>query len=159
MLKLTDSIKKAESVLKVTSPAFGDRGEIPVKFTKDGLNISPPLRIKKVPNGTACLAIIMDEMESAVSRRIHWLVWNIPLTHHINEHHIRDVQGVNDFGGISYTGPSVSKGLHHYHIRVYALDQLLEAAPGANYQELTQAMKGHVLGTGTLTGYYKGKLQ
>ncbi|SEL39147.1 phospholipid-binding protein, PBP family [Chitinophaga rupis] len=159
MLKLTDDIKKAESVLNVTSPAFGDRGEIPVKFTKDGLNVSPPLRIKRVPHGTACLAIIMDEMEAAENRRIHWLVWNIPLTHHINEHHIRDVQGMNDFGGISYAGPGAPKGLHHYHISVYALDQPLELAPGANYQELKQAMEGHVLGTGTLTGYYKSKLQ
>lgn len=155
MLKLTDNIQKAEAVLKVTSPAFGDRCEIPVKFTSDGVNISPPLRIKKIPSGTTHLAIIMDEMESAASRHIHWLVWNIRLTHHINEHYILDAQGVNDFGGISYAGPSVSKGLHHYHIRVYALDQRLELAPGANYQELKQAMEGHVLGTGTLTGYYK----
>lgn len=143
--------------ISISSPVFEDKEAIPVKFTREGANISPPLKIKGIPQAAACLAIIMDASEAPVNTFTHWLVWNIPVKHHINEHYTSDLQGVNDLGTISYTGPGEPRGLHHYHFRIFALDRLLNLQPGANRQELEAAMAGHILGSGVLTGYYKSK--
>ena len=50
----------SERAMKITSTAFADGESIPVKYTCDGENVSPPLRIGGIPEGTRSLAIIAD---------------------------------------------------------------------------------------------------
>ena len=45
----------------------------------------------------------------------------------------------------------------HRWIRVYALDSVLDLAPGATKEDLLGAMEGHVLGTGELAGERVGR--
>jgi phosphatidylethanolamine-binding protein (PEBP) family uncharacterized protein len=53
--------------------------------------------------------------------------------------------------------PPKGHGVHHHHLRVYALDQAVALRPGATKEELLAAMKGHVLGMGELAGTYERK--
>ena len=41
--------------------------------------------------------------------------------------------------------PPEGHGVHHYHFRLYALDEQLSLQPGANKDELLAAMRDHVL--------------
>ena len=48
-------------VLNLTSSAFKNEEFIPDKFTCDGRNISPPLRIDSIPAEVKSLALIVDD--------------------------------------------------------------------------------------------------
>jgi len=50
--------------------------------------------------------------------------------------------------------PPPGHGTHHYHFVLYALDQVLDLAPGANKAALQKAMKGRVLAEARLMGTY-----
>jgi phosphatidylethanolamine-binding protein (PEBP) family uncharacterized protein len=45
--------------------------------------------------------------------------------------------------------------VHTYNFRLYALDYELNLPDGYNKQNLLQAMEGHILATGLLTGNYQ----
>src|SRR5262245_59361229 len=49
------------SRIDVTSPAFGQGERIPVKFTPEGENVSPPLRWSDVPSQTRELVLIVED--------------------------------------------------------------------------------------------------
>ena len=48
--------------LKLTSPAFENKGTLPIQFTCEGEGISPPLNWTGIPEGTQSLVVIMDHM-------------------------------------------------------------------------------------------------
>ena len=141
--------------LKITSPAFENNQPIPSKFTCDGKNISPPLEVEHIPNEAKCLALIVDDPDAPIATWAHWLVWNIPLTHHIKENSIHGIEGVNDFERKNYGGPCPPSGTHRYFFKVYALDELLKLSPNARKADLEKAMSGHIIGFGELIGTYK----
>ncbi|MBX9781707.1 MAG: YbhB/YbcL family Raf kinase inhibitor-like protein [Chitinophagaceae bacterium] len=142
-------------LLKITSAAFKERELIPVAYTCDGKNINPPLDIEDIPEETKCLALIVDDPDAPVNTWVHWLVWNIPVTHHIKENEVHGVEGTNDFQQYKYGGPCPPSGTHRYFFKVYALDTLLDLKPGSKKNELEKAMSNHILAFGTLTGLYK----
>src|SRR6476620_3326731 len=65
--------------ISVTSPAFRDGEPIPKKYTKDGENISPPLKRSSGPSGTTGYIVIVEDPD-AVKKvpALHWLVYRIP---------------------------------------------------------------------------------
>jgi Raf kinase inhibitor-like YbhB/YbcL family protein len=154
---MADSKAPATRQLLVTSSAFPGSGPIPEKYSCNGAGINPPLDIKGIPPGAASLALIMYDPDAPVAAWAHWLVWNIPVCHHIKENYIPVVQGMNDFGRTSYNSPCQNKGSHRYHFHIYALDCLLSLLPGASRDELERAMEGHIMASGGLTGYYTQK--
>ncbi|MEI6946379.1 YbhB/YbcL family Raf kinase inhibitor-like protein [Paraflavisolibacter sp. H34] len=141
--------------LKVSSTAFTSIGIIPSKYTCDGANINPPLDIEGIPDDTASLALIVDDPDAPSGTFTHWLLWNIPLIHHLPEDQAPGIQGTNGFRQQGYGGPCPPSGTHHYHFKVYALDAPIDLAPGASREELEQAMAGHIIGYGELLGLYK----
>jgi Raf kinase inhibitor-like YbhB/YbcL family protein len=65
-------------------------------------------------------------------------------------------QAANGFKKAGYGGPCPPAGkAHHYVFTLYALDVTLDTANGAGKNEILEAMKGHVLGQGELTGLYQ----
>ena len=69
--------------MKLTSPAFEHEGKIPAKYTCDGENINPPLKITDIPSGAKSLVLIMDDPDVPKHLRKdgmwdHWVVFNIP---------------------------------------------------------------------------------
>lgn len=142
-------------LLKVSSSAFGDNEFIPVKHTCDGLNVSPPLDIEHIPEEAESLAIIIDDPDAPVGTWVHWVMWNIPVTHHVKENQAHGKEGVNDFLQHHYGGPCPPSGTHHYHFKVYALDTLLDLPDSTKKLALEKAMSDHIIAFGELVGLYQ----
>ena len=142
-------------LLNISSTAFKAGEMIPSKYTCDGANINPPVEIKGIPEEALCLALIIDDPDSPVGNWVHWLVWNIPVTHHIKENHIPGTEGTNDFQKHQYSGPCPPSGTHRYFVKVYALDALLDLPAKTKKSQLEKAMSGHIVGFGELTGVYE----
>lgn len=141
--------------LKISSPAFENEGWIPAKYTCDGININPPLQIEHIPEAAKCLALIVDDPDAPIRTWIHWLVWNIPVTHFLKENNVHGIEGINDFQQNHYGGPCPPSGTHRYFFKVYALDALLDLEAGAKINELEKVMSEHIIGFGELIGLYK----
>src|SRR5437762_9962754 len=143
--------------MKITSPAFQEGGTIPEKFSKNGQNVNPELRIEGAPAEARSLALIVDDPDAPVGLFTHWLVWNVdPKTTEIAENSVPKggLQGTNDFPGQRYDGPQPPSGTHRYYFKIFALDQMLDLKAGAKRKEVNAAMKGHVLAHGELMGRY-----
>ena len=66
------------------------------------------------------------------------------------------IEGKSDFDMIGYGGPCPPPGkVHRYRFTLYALANPLDLPRGASRQQLLDAMKGHILAQGQLTGLYQ----
>ncbi len=151
----------------LTSSAFTHQGEIPVKYTCDGEDISPPLSWKALPHGTKSLALIVDDPDAPDPKApkmtwVHWVLYNIPPTAGDLEEGIAPpnlpegtLQGLNDWKGTGYGGPCPPVGSHRYFHKLYALDTILDDLKEPTKGKLEQAMKGHVLDQAELVGTYQ----
>src|SRR5438128_11501840 len=137
--------------MKISSPAFQEGGMIPEKFSKNGQNVNPELRIEGAPAEAKSLALIVDDPDAPVGLFTHWLVWNIdPKTTQIAEDSVPKgaVQGTNDFPGQRYDGPQPPSGTHRYYFKIFALDLMLDQKSDPTRRELDAAMKRHVIAQG-----------
>ena len=147
----------AIKTLHVSSPAFKQYEYIPSKYTCDGANEGPILKITSLPKRTKCIAVIVDDPDGPIGTWVHWIAWNIPPNDSIVEKKNRGIYGLNDFGMHSYCGPCPPNGMHHYHFKVYALDKLLNLPYNATKTTLEKAMSTHIIASGELIGLYKRK--
>jgi Raf kinase inhibitor-like YbhB/YbcL family protein len=68
------------------------------------------------------------------------------------------IQGLSGFKRTGYRGPAPPPGKpHHYTWTVYALDAELPLEQGLNRTQLMEAMKGHIIGQGSLVAIYERK--
>jgi Raf kinase inhibitor-like YbhB/YbcL family protein len=143
--------------LKVSSTAFKNEEMIPSKYTCDGNNVNPPLDIEHIPEEAKCLVLIVDDPDASAGTWVHWVVWNIPVTHRIKENEAHGTQGINDFQQNHYGGPCPPSGTHRYFFKVYALNTLLNLPVNTRKQHLEKVMSQHIIAFGELTGLYKRK--
>ena len=101
-------------LLTITSAAFKDGAYIPAKYTCDGENFSPPIDIENIPLAAKCLVLIMDDPDAPRGDWVHWVVWNIPVTHQLLENDVHGIEGLNDFKKHAYGGPCPPSGVHRY---------------------------------------------
>jgi Raf kinase inhibitor-like YbhB/YbcL family protein len=153
------------ATMKLTSTAFEGGGKVPVDYTGDGKNISPPLAWEGVPDRAVTFALIMDDPDARMGPFVHWLICEIlrearmlpeaiPKEENVTGP-VSAVQGVNSFRTVGYSGPHPPKGeTHRYVFRLYALDSRLEMPGGFSKKQLEEAMKDHILAQGTLVGKY-----
>lgn len=147
---------EVEEELLITSPAFARGGLIPARYTCDAANVNPPLGITGMPDGTKTFAIILEDDDSPIRPWIHWTAWNIPPVTELEEDTLLCVSGANDFWPCRYFGPCPTSGLHHYSLKVYALDVSFNLVPYlTGKRELESRMMGHVLARGLLRFKYK----
>lgn len=158
---MSDSTERKEATraidykpLKVSSTAFENDGMIPVEYTCDGSNINPPLDIDHIPEEAKCLVLIVDDPDAPVGTWVHWVVWNIPVTHHIKEDQVHGIEGMNDFQQPAYCGPCPPSGTHRYFFKVYALDALLTLPANTRKAQLEKEMSEHIIAFGELVGLY-----
>jgi Raf kinase inhibitor-like YbhB/YbcL family protein len=141
--------------LTVESPAFTPNGMIPMKYTCEGFNASPPLTITDIPSGTKALALIVHDPDANRAGGVtHWVAWDLPLDGHVPENFKGGQQGRNSDHGSGYKGMCPPDGTHHYNFYVYALDTELSLDSNTDKDRLIQAMQGHILAQGVLTGTY-----
>ncbi|MCL5022771.1 MAG: YbhB/YbcL family Raf kinase inhibitor-like protein [Nitrospirae bacterium] len=144
--------------LRISSPAFENNGSIPGKYTCDGMDVNPPLRIANVPAGARSLALIVDDPDAPRGTWVHWVVWNIgPKTLEIGENTVPKgaLQAVNDFKRHQYGGPCPPSGTHRYFFKLYALDAMLNFSANSGKAGLEKAMEGHIIARAEIVGLYK----
>src|ERR1700759_449361 len=108
----------AGPALDVSSPPFKAGANIPARFSCNGANVNPPLRVAKVPANAKCLAVAVTDPDAPGGTFTHWLVWNIdPKTSEIASGSVPNgaLQGTNGFGKIGYAGPCPQSGTHRYY--------------------------------------------
>lgn len=153
--------------ITVTGAAFGANEPIPRKYTGDGEDVSPQVSWTRIPTNAKELALICDDPDAPTPQPwVHWVIYKIPASATaLAENRPRSaaltdpagaLQGKNSWGELGYRGPAPPRGhgVHHYHFRVYALDQPVDLKAGASKDELLAAMKGHVTAQGELVGTY-----
>lgn len=140
--------------MKISSPAFEHNQRIPQKYTCDGENVSPPLVIEDIPEGTETLALIVDDPDAPAGTWVHWVVFNMPVKDRVEGGEVPGNQGINDFKKEEYGGPCPSSGTHRYSFRIYALDQELGLSEGAGKRDVDVDMEGHILDQAELIGIY-----
>ena len=146
--------------LQVSSPAFTNNSDIPMKYSCEGEEVSPPLSIGDVPAGAKSLAVIVHDPDAPVAGGFtHWVIWNISVTDRLPENFKDAEQGLNGAGQPGYKGMCPPTGTHHYHFMVYALDTRLSIDAKTDKAALEKNMQGHILAQGELVGLYKKSKQ
>lgn len=145
-------------VLELRSSAFSDGDLIPARYSRPGENVPPPLEWSDVPDGTAELALIVEDPDAPRGTFVHWALTGIPpQTRSIEE---SEPAGVsvwrNDFGGRGYDGPQppVGDDPHRYFFRLCALAEPLDIGPEAGVHRLREQLEGRKLAVGTLMGRF-----
>src|SRR3984957_18239802 len=69
--------KEMGPVLKLTSSSFVADGDIPVKYSCDGANVSPALAWTDAPSATRSFALIMDDPDTPKGAVTHWLIYDL----------------------------------------------------------------------------------
>lgn len=159
--------KNMSSTLILNTSAFENGQTIPSKYTCDGDNVSPPLAIAGVPEGTKSFALIMDDPDVPKQLKLdgvfdHWVLFNIPADiREIPEGGSMGVAGANSAGKDAYTGAcppaQYEPSEHRYFLKLYALDLKLDLRAGASKKDVLMAIEGHVIGQAELVGRYKRK--
>ena len=148
--------------MRLSSSSFEDGKTIPARYTCDGEDISPPLSLGGLPEGTRSAALICDDPDAPGKTWVHWVLYNLPagtkaLDEAIpTEETLADgsMQGKTDFGRVGYGGPCPPGGTHRYFFKLYALDTVLDLPPGISKSGLIKAMEGHLLAECRLIGLY-----
>jgi len=165
-------------VLSVTSTAWADGGEVPMKHAGRGENKSPAFEFHwtagndpvAAPDGLQTYAIIFHDIENSSNKTtvdtLHWSAFNIPGTTKTLPEGLgagdlpdgtRNGPGINGRGGnpSSYFGPGAGVGpFHHYVFEFYALDTKIDLPATTSRDELMKAMDGHVIGKAAYVGRF-----
>ena len=149
------------------SPAFANGSEIPMRYTCEGEDVSPPLHWTDPPEGTKSFALIVDDPDAPDPRAprmvwVHWVVYDIPAeVRSLPENASRAGlpagarEGLNDWKRTGYGGPCPPIGRHRYFHKLYALDVALGDLGHPTKADLERAMAGHVLAEAVLMGTYE----
>lgn len=148
--------------IKFSSPEVTPMQEIPVDFTCDGAEISPPLIWSEVPEGSETLVVICHDPDMVHGEWVHWICYDIPaecdgLPEGIPKTDsipLGGKQGLNDFLKVGYGGPCPPSGKHTYIFRLYAIDCHLGLGPGKSREEVQGAMQHHILASAEFAACY-----
>ena len=153
--------------LQLTSAAFAHGGEIPIRHTCQGEDLSPPLAWSGVPANAKSLVLVVDDPDApdpAAPKMtyVHWVLYNLPpasagLPEAVKALPEGTREGKNDWKRTGYGGPCPPIGRHRYFHKLYALDIVLPDLHTPNKAALEKAMTGHVLAQAQLLGTYQKK--
>ena len=157
--------------ITVTSTTLKANETIPKDHTADGKNVSPALAWSGAPAATKQFAMVMDDPDVPMPGGfVHWVVYKIPAaakglpaelpmdaTLTAPAELAGTIQGLSGFRRAGYRGPAPPAGKpHHYTFTIYALDSAdLPLAEGLNRNQLMEAIKGHIIGQGSLVAIYE----
>jgi Raf kinase inhibitor-like YbhB/YbcL family protein len=143
----------------LTSPAFANGGAIPVRFTGDDMNLSPPLSWDGAPAETRSYVLVVEDPDAPVGIFGHWGIANLTATALEEGVGIADTgdQARNGFGHLRYDGPAPPRkhGAHHYHFRLAALSTPRLETRTISVAELWQLAAEHRIAETELIGTYE----
>jgi hypothetical protein len=166
-------------VLSVTTSAFPDGGEVPMRNAGRGENKSPAFEFHwnlgtnpaAAPDTLQTYAVVFHDIENSSNKTttdtLHWTAFNIPGSAKgipeglasgdlpdgtINGPGIMAGRGGNPAG---YFGPGAGPGpIHHYVFEFYALDTKLDLTAKSTRDELMKAMDDHIVGKAAYFGRF-----
>jgi len=147
--------------LRISSPAFADKGQMAAKYSCDGEGVSPPLAFSNVPPNTQSLALIVEDpdipeqFKSQVPGGVfdHWVLWDIaPDSKGFAEGAGKG--GINAGGGQGFYPACPPDKAHRYFFKLFALDRKLTGVTIRSKADLQSAMAGHILQQAQLIGMY-----
>lgn len=153
--------------MTIKSPAFPDGGPIPVEYTCEGADVSPPLEWRDLPVDAASLVLIVDDPDAPDPQAprttwVHWVLYNIPpnatgLVAGVGPEDLPagTQEGLNDWKRTGYGGPCPPIGRHRYFFKLYALDRPLPELGRSSKNAVEAAMVGRVLAEAALMGTYQ----
>ncbi len=151
--------------LTLVSSAFAEGGTIPVKYTCDGEDRSPPFAWSGVPEGTVSLLLICDDPDAPGGTVPPLAAFNISANktgldegYGLNGRSSDFAQAINDFQVRGYRGPCPprTRKPHHYCFRLSALSgHLAPVAPDADCVEIQRLALPLEIETAELTGCYR----
>ena len=165
-------------VLSVTSTAWPDGAEVPMRNAGRGENKSPAFEFHwslgpnpgAAPENLKTYAVIFHDVENSTNKTtvdtLHWSAFNIPgtakgLAEGLGKGELPD--GTKNGPGIAarggnpgaYFGPGAGPGpIHHYLFEFYALDTKLDLPATTTREDLLKAMDGHVIGKAAWFGRF-----
>ena len=149
---------QAKKTMKISSPAFINGAKLPSRYTCDGENVNPPLKIEEVPAQAKTLALVVDDPDAPYGTWTHWIVLNISTqTKEIAENSVpaKAFEARGDSGKAGYDGPCPPQGEHRYFFRLYALDSEIASAPSK--EAALSAIKKHAVAQAEIMGAYSRK--
>ncbi len=160
-----NEIPDFESGFEVHSKSFTNGGEIPVRFTCKGENISPELFFSNIPAKTKSFMIICEDSDVS-GGFVHWFIYNIPSNLDTliagTDFSALGYSGIkilkNDFGNAKYEGPCPPSGTHHYHFKIKALNSFVpDYYPDNIRQKIMNYALRHTVGEAELIGIFTVK--
>ena len=136
-------------------------GKFGSSFIDDMPSFSLPFQIENEPKETVSFAVVLDDKDAIPVCGfdwIHWLVCNLKKNQLIAGEsaniNAEFIQGNNSWNMPLYGGMAPPDKEHVYDLTVYALDAELDLETGFSYEELMNAMDGHILDSFCLKGAY-----
>ncbi len=154
------------SQFQILSSAFQHDNSVPIIYTCDDEDVSPPLQWSGAPSGTQSFVLLVEDPDAPAPYApfYHWGVYDIPAEQNQLTQGIPKLaqtgdlmQAVNDFGLVGYNGPCPPSGhgVHHYHFQLLALDVAsLGLTAGSVYSSVEAAANQHVIAEVELIGTY-----
>lgn len=159
------SAEQSEPAFRIASPPLEERGEIPVRFTCDGAGQSPPIRIERVPEPTASLAVVAEYDRGVINEPVFWTLWNVPPQTDRIPAGLPRTPAVDSLSGarqgrqpgreVGYEPPCPPAGQPYEHrFQVYALSKMLDLDGGAKQDAAVEAIGSAVLASRRITVEY-----
>jgi len=143
----------------LTSPDFADGAPMPLATTAYDANQSPALSWSGVPEGTAQLVLVMEDIDVPIrTPMVHTVAVLDAGVVAVERGQLattaqRFLKGVVGKPGYHGPRPIVGHGAHRYRFHLYALDTVLPESV-STVKELPAATAGHVLARGSVTGTF-----
>jgi len=150
--------------LTIQSTSFHQGQDIPRQYSCHGANTSPEISWSALPANTKSLTLLVTDLDSPFRPYTHWILYNLPPQPNALPEGIPRSetlpngagQGTNSDPRIGYSGPCPpGDSPHRYVFTLYAIDTTLTLPTAPDKDQLTNAMQGHILAAGQLTGHFQ----
>lgn len=144
--------------MQITSSEFSTGKLVPMKYTCEGPNISPPLTFIGVPEAAKSLVLMVEDPDAPAKPWVHWLVFNIPPTAiGFDEGSIAEgaTEGLCNGNTFGYEGPCPPENEHQYLFKLYALDKVLDIPNKSDRKVVLKEMEGHIITEAVLSASYR----
>jgi Raf kinase inhibitor-like YbhB/YbcL family protein len=143
---------------------------IPIQYSSEAQNISPPLAWSNIPLSAKEWILICEDPDAPREKPVlHWVLYNIPITieslsEAIPVGEMVDLlpgtrQAKNTRGVYGYMGPlpPIGHGVHRYFFQLFALDTHLATVDTEDREAFITSFIDNVVGYGELIGTYERK--
>ncbi|HEY2672918.1 MAG TPA: YbhB/YbcL family Raf kinase inhibitor-like protein [Rugosimonospora sp.] len=143
--------------IRLDSPAFGDRDEIPGRYAHGGGNVSPPLQWSGLPDSATELVLMCEDPDAPF---LHWLVTGIdPGSLGVDEGQTPPGgrEWPNGFGEPGWGGPQPPAGdpAHRYVFHLYALGQPIRLPEEPSAYDVHRHVDEVAVASGSTVGLFQ----